>query len=131
MSVSGGYQGTVVEVHSRGVTIELGTAARLEVSWGARVQKGTESGPLGGELSESAPGGDGLADRLRAWRLEKSRELGVPAYVIFSDRTLDDLVARRPTDETALLAIHGIGPAKLESFGDDLLEVVGGGERSA
>jgi ATP-dependent DNA helicase RecQ len=48
----------------------------------------------------------------------------VPAYVVFNNKTLDDLVARRPTDYVELRACTGIGPAKIEAYGDDLLAVI-------
>src|SRR3712207_8090620 len=51
---------------------------------------------------------------LRRWRLERSRADGVPAYVVFHDRTLAAIVARRPATRAELAAIPGIGPAKLD-----------------
>jgi ATP-dependent DNA helicase RecQ len=65
-----------------------------------------------------------LVDALRAWRADHARERGVPAYVVFSDRTLFAVVDRRPTDERSFLAVHGLGPSKWETFGPDLLQVV-------
>jgi superfamily II DNA helicase RecQ len=62
--------------------------------------------------------------RLKEWRLDQARSQGVPAYVVFNDRTLEALAALRPTTEEALLAISGIGPAKLDSYGDDLLDIL-------
>jgi len=58
------------------------------------------------------------------WRLDRSRTDKVPAYVVFTNKTLDDLVARRPTDYAGLRACTGIGPAKVENYGDDLLAVI-------
>jgi superfamily II DNA helicase RecQ len=74
---------------------------------------------------ESAEGPDGLNERLRSWRMDQAREQDVPAYRIFSNKTLDDLCARLPTTDEELLACSGIGPAKLESFGAELLAVIG------
>lgn len=65
-----------------------------------------------------------LNEALRQWRKARSTADGVPAYVVFADRTLDDLVARRPTSFPELLACHGIGPAKVENYGDELLAVI-------
>ena len=65
-----------------------------------------------------------LHEALRQWRRARSTADGVPAYVVFADRTLDDLVARRPTTFPELLACHGIGPAKVENYGDELLAVI-------
>ncbi len=67
-----------------------------------------------------------LVDALRAWRKNRSSEASVPAYVVFSDATLLAIAERRPTDDAALLAIPGIGRAKLDSFGQDVLKIVTG-----
>jgi ATP-dependent DNA helicase RecQ len=70
------------------------------------------------------PEGDvdaGLFERLRAWRLETARTESVPAFHVFSDRTLKAVAAARPTDEVELLAVPGVGPAKLERYGPALL----------
>jgi DNA helicase-2/ATP-dependent DNA helicase PcrA len=67
-----------------------------------------------------------LFDRLRAWRKERADAESVPAFVVFTDATLQLIAEHRPTSEAALLRISGVGPAKLERYGDALLEVVGG-----
>ncbi|MDZ7734213.1 MAG: HRDC domain-containing protein [Acidimicrobiia bacterium] len=75
--------------------------------------------------SPAASGVDGdLRDRLREWRRAKAAEQGVPAFVVFDDKTLDELVSRRPGDEAELLACRGIGSYKLENYGDEILAVV-------
>jgi ATP-dependent DNA helicase RecQ len=58
-----------------------------------------------------------LFDRLRDLRRTIASELGVPAYVVFGDRTLKELATRKPRTLDAMLGIHGIGEAKLEKFG--------------
>ena len=58
---------------------------------------------------------------LREWRLARARADEVPAYVVFNDRTLAELVARTPRTLDELAAVPGIGPAKLERYGADLL----------
>ena len=65
-----------------------------------------------------------LAEHLRAWRLAWAKDNDVPAFVVFSDRTLRALVELRPTGPAALLEVPGIGPAKLEQFGTALLEAI-------
>ena len=67
-----------------------------------------------------------LAERLRAWRRERANADGVPAYVVFSDRTLRDLAGRRPTTPDELLAVHGFGRTKVSRYGADVLQVIGG-----
>jgi ATP-dependent DNA helicase RecQ len=63
-------------------------------------------------------------EKLRAWRTARCREQVVPAYVVLPDRSLVDIAARMPRNETELLAIPGVGPAKLTLYGQDLLRLV-------
>ncbi len=65
-----------------------------------------------------------LLDELKAWRGEQARERGVPAYVVFHDKTLLALATARPRTEAELLDITGIGPSKVEKFGAGLLGVL-------
>ncbi|MFA5082179.1 MAG: DNA helicase RecQ [Hydrogenophilaceae bacterium] len=65
-----------------------------------------------------------LFEALRTWRLDKAREQGVPAYVILHDRTLRLIATIRPEDEDSLAGISGLGAAKLEHYGEELLEIV-------
>jgi hypothetical protein len=60
------------------------------------------------------------AERLRAWRTERARSSGKPAYTVFDDKTLRALAATLPTSEAGLAAIPGIGPMKLEAYGPEL-----------
>ena len=64
-----------------------------------------------------------LAD-LKDWRLRISKEMSVPAYVVFTDNTLIAIAESLPTDDAALVAIPGIGARKLEQFGADVLGLV-------
>jgi DNA helicase-2/ATP-dependent DNA helicase PcrA len=66
-----------------------------------------------------------LFERLRAWRKARADEESVPAFVVFTDATLQLIAEQRPTSPAALLRISGVGPAKLERYGDGLLAVVG------
>jgi DNA helicase-2/ATP-dependent DNA helicase PcrA len=66
-----------------------------------------------------------LFERLRVWRKARADEDEVPAFVVFTDATLQLIAEQRPTSAAALLRISGVGPAKLERYGDSLLEVVG------
>jgi DNA helicase-2/ATP-dependent DNA helicase PcrA len=77
---------------------------------------------------ESCPSNvdDELLESLRTWRKERSTELKVPAYVVFTDATLTAIAEQKPGDAAALVAIPGIGAAKLERFGPDVLTLVRG-----
>jgi ATP-dependent DNA helicase RecQ len=65
-----------------------------------------------------------LVARLKAWRTEQARSQGVPPYVVFHDRTLLELASRRPGSVAELAGVAGIGAAKLERYGDALLDVL-------
>ncbi|WP_337171508.1 ATP-dependent DNA helicase RecQ [Gemmatimonas aurantiaca] len=65
-----------------------------------------------------------LFDALRALRRELADEARVPAYIVFGDRVLLEMVARRPETHDELLQVPGVGQAKLERYGDYFLEVI-------
>jgi DNA helicase II / ATP-dependent DNA helicase PcrA len=67
---------------------------------------------------------DELLAQLKDWRLRTSKEMSVPAYVVFTDNTLIAIAEQLPSDEAALIAIPGIGARKLEQFGPDVLDLV-------
>jgi DNA helicase II / ATP-dependent DNA helicase PcrA len=69
-----------------------------------------------------------LAEQLRAWRRKRAEADGVPAYVVFNDRTLAALTERPPRSRGELLAVEGIGPSKLDRYGDELLTLLAPGE---
>lgn len=70
-----------------------------------------------------------LFDRLKAWRLETAREAGedgkpLPAYVVFTDATLELIAEQKPTTITALAKVSGVGPNKIEKYGEAVLTLV-------
>ena len=67
-----------------------------------------------------------LFERLRAVRLERAREEGVPPYVVFGDVSLRQMAADKPTDEEAFLRISGVGQAKLAKYGELFLGEIAG-----
>lgn len=69
-------------------------------------------------------GDDDVFSALRSWRAQVAREEKVPAYVIFTDATLQAMSEELPADEAELLSISGIGPNKLERYGCQILEVI-------
>lgn len=80
----------------------------------------------GSSMAEAVlqPSDQRLLSALKDLRRQLATELQQPAYVIFSDRTLLELAAKRPTSLYRLTDIHGIGQAKLERFGQAFLDVV-------
>ncbi|ORA67816.1 ATP-dependent DNA helicase [Mycolicibacterium elephantis] len=71
-----------------------------------------------------------LLAQLKDWRLRTSKEMNVPAYVVFTDNTLIAIAETLPADDAALVAIPGIGARKLEQYGPDVLALVKGRQSS-
>jgi DNA helicase-2/ATP-dependent DNA helicase PcrA len=63
---------------------------------------------------------------LKEWRLTRARSDGVPAYVVFHDRTLAEIATRRPETPAELAGVSGVGPAKLERYGTEVLATLAG-----
>ena len=61
---------------------------------------------------------------LRQWRARVAKDIGKPAYVVFTDETLLSMAESLPSDKNGLLSISGVGPAKMEQYGDEVLEVI-------
>jgi ATP-dependent DNA helicase RecQ len=65
-----------------------------------------------------------LFDRLRSHRAQVARARGVPAYVVAFDRTLVEMATRAPRSHAELLDVFGMGPARVEAYGDGFLEIL-------
>jgi ATP-dependent DNA helicase RecQ len=74
--------------------------------------------------AEETEGDSDLRAALRSWRARRAREMGVPPYTLFWDRTLDELCVLRPTTPAGLLTVWGIGRQKSEVFGAELLALI-------
>ena len=80
---------------------------------------GTDAGTAG-ERSPSHP----LFQKLRTLRKRLADEQGVPAYIVFSDQVLWDMIEFQPSTLGQMLDVPGVGPAKLERYGDDFLRAL-------
>ncbi len=76
------------------------------------------------ELSE---GDRALEKALRQARNARAREMRVPPYTIFRDRTIYDLIVKKPKTKEELTGIYGIGQAKAEKYGDMILKILENG----
>lgn len=65
-----------------------------------------------------------LFDKLRALRLKLAQELNKPAFVVFSDATLEDMEFKKPRTREEFAGVSGVGEAKLEKYADDFLKVI-------
>jgi superfamily II DNA helicase RecQ len=81
--------------------------------------------PAEASLSATLPG-SALFDSLRALRKRLADERQVPAYVVFSDRTLQAMAVRKPRTPQEFLEVHGVGQKKLEEYGDVFLAQIRG-----
>jgi ATP-dependent DNA helicase RecQ len=75
-----------------------------------------------------SPSDQPLFEALRAWRASEAKRQHLPPYVIFHDRTLYEIAARRPARLEALAAVNGVGQAKIERYGAAVVDVVRGFE---
>ncbi len=97
----------------------------LWLSWfGKRSRFLAELGVAASPHAEAKPDWTPDAQRLREWRLERAKADEVPAYVVFPDSVLHAIAAARPGTLGELAQISGVGPAKLDRYGDDVLAVV-------
>ncbi|SHI98450.1 DNA helicase-2 / ATP-dependent DNA helicase PcrA [Nocardiopsis flavescens] len=71
---------------------------------------------------------EALLERLRDWRRTVSQEQKVPAYVIFTDATLQAIAEQEPSAVPQLAAVSGVGPAKLDRYGEAVLALVAGAD---
>ena len=89
-----------------------------------RAAPGLRNRPRPLRIHSTRPEDIALASELRTWRKGVAEELGIPAFRIMTNRTLDALVSERPTSLAALSGIFGIYRQTREEYGEDLLEVI-------
>ena len=94
------------------------TPARDRKKKAAKSAAAAALGPV--ELNQEATA---LAERLKEWCAEEAKRLRLPPYFILNDRTLKRVAAARPRTANQLLAIDGMGPAKVEKFGAAILDL--------
>ncbi len=87
-------------------------------------RKSTPSRSSSAVASDLSPADEALFQLLRKWRADTAREQAVPAYVILHDKTLRELAEVRPVSHGLLAGITGMGSAKIEHYGAELLELI-------
>ncbi|MFE5484535.1 ATP-dependent DNA helicase UvrD2 [Streptomyces sp. NPDC056527] len=90
----------------------------------------TEAGEMKLMRCEDCPSDmdEALYERLRDWRADQAKELGQPAYCVFTDKTLMAIAERMPSTDGELAGISGVGVRKLDRFGADVLAICAGEE---
>ena len=76
------------------------------------------------EQDDAAMVTEAIAERLKSWRRKTSAALGIPAYRVLSNATIDRIAELVPTNSEQLESVSGVGPATMEQFGYDVLELV-------
>ena len=123
----GGYGGIGITEKGLGLLRGDGEFLYREDTVIARTSaKARKAGAARGDVTEPplAGGDTALLGALKALRLEIARERGVPAYVVFPDRTLIDMVRRRPRTEAEFAEVNGVGAAKLKEFAVPFLAAI-------
>lgn len=121
--IAGGCSGVVDEFEDGGAVVALDSGlSSLLVEWGEIVTTPAGRGMLGRPATR-VDVDQALVGRLQVWRLEVAVANSVATYVVLNDKTLLSIAATRPETERALIMIPGIGPAKIEAYGDDILSL--------
>jgi ATP-dependent DNA helicase RecQ len=94
---------------------------RSRASAASRNSKGRRSTPVSAAAAEANPM---LMEELRKLRTSIAREQSVPAYVVFPDRTLTAIASAMPESPGALQAVHGMGPSRIEKYGERVLALI-------
>ncbi|MBU0678169.1 MAG: ATP-dependent DNA helicase [Verrucomicrobia bacterium] len=82
------------------------------------------------EAPDIGPGDAGLVSGLREWRRQRAQKDGVPAFVVMHDTALQAIAAAEPGSRDALLEVHGMGPARVEKYGEEILRVLSKGTKT-
>jgi len=102
----------------------VGTAGSGTADTAATGGRRPTSGGGGNDPETLDRAGEALFEALRAWRLQVAGDNHVPPYLVFHDRHLRGIAARRPRSLRDLAGCPGVGPTKLERYGDDVLDLV-------
>ncbi len=117
---NGGISGAVRSADDDGVLLDVGGSA-------LRIRPGEVVTVDGRPAVLVPPGTPALRAALGSWRSERYRADGVPSYVVATDKVLDAIALARPSSTTELLAISGIGQAKVDAYGEDILAIIAAG----
>ena len=117
-----GHSGTVVDLSESEAVLQVG-AARLKLAFGSEVRVGGATVVLTrpGENDEVKSSAEPYVSALREWRSGAAKRASVPAYVVLNDNELAGIAARQPRTLAELARCKGIGPNRLDRWGDEML----------
>jgi superfamily II DNA helicase RecQ len=135
---SGMPGGAVLSLTEEGAEVMRGQQGQVSLAWpdslpsaatripaaAGRTKRGAAVAKAGISRPEAGAADPGLAESLRRWRRARASQDGVPAYIVFSDRTLEYIAAMRPSSLEELLEVPGIGPSKGARYGDAILGAI-------
>jgi DNA helicase-2/ATP-dependent DNA helicase PcrA len=101
----------------------------LALTWSGKpsrflLELGVEAAPPSVRKARAEEPDDPTYVALKEWRLKRSKADEIPAYVVFHNSTLAEIASRRPTTIAELASVPGVGPAKLERYGRELLDAL-------
>ena len=123
VTANGGFEGTVESLEPDGVRLKLAGGGSLAVRYGETVTMRGNAAVLV-PRPELEPDAERAEKGLREWRLERCRRDKVPAFVVLHDRHLRAIAITRPKTLVELRKVDGIGPTKLDLYGEEILEVL-------
>jgi DNA helicase II / ATP-dependent DNA helicase PcrA len=98
--------------------------SQLELTWSGEPSRFLRE--LGIDPPKRVAADDPVMKALKTWRLERARRDEVPAFVVFHDSTLEEIARQRPKQLWQLATVSGVGPTKLERYGDEVLRALTG-----
>lgn len=122
--VDQGHEWTVVALEPEAAVAERGTAIRRFAVGKTVETRGRQRGKLSARPGQVTEQSVLVFDELRRFRARVAD--GKPAYTVFDDKTLAAIAESMPADDVELSQVRGVGPAKLEQYGDDVLRVIAG-----
>jgi len=120
-----GSSGPIVELRTDAAVLQDANGARVVIPYGERVERdGRRAQLTRGASADITHASPELVTALKAWRKQRASSDGVPAYIVLSDAHLEGIADGRPESLAALSQCTGIGPTKLERYGDEIIAVI-------
>ena len=120
-----GSTGQLVELRTDAAVLEEANGTRVVIPYGERVERdGRRAQLTRGASAGITHASPELVTALKAWRKQRAASDNVPAYIVLSDAHLEGIADRKPESLASLSECAGIGPTKLERYGDEIVAVI-------